>query len=358
MPQVAAVPWELMHDGDEYTALHPRVYLSRIPFGVRPVESVSIRGKLRILIVWSQPTDLPPLKIEREQMKLSMALAPSLRSTRVEYREIVHCTKEKFKKALKTGYDVVYFTGHGGFDAEKGGFLCLEKGKGHKNECLYARELARHMAAAAHPPALVFLNCCVSGGVPVGGGQERFQDTARRVMGEKVPFVIATLTSVLVSGAQYFMKGFMDSMLAGEGFDIPQAVAAGRGALYDSDSLSSSERHSFYQYMLLSACEKGWSLKIREEAQGRVEVVEPVLVTSSEYPGVDLGWVRRIDLLSDVEDAVQGGCRLVGVHGVGGLGKTIFSAQWLDYLGHHTQMNVKHRLWFLTYGQGCHRLPV
>ena len=59
--EIARLPWELMHDGQEFIALRSSYPIVR---GKRePVASLrtDVSGALRILYAWSDPKDLPEL---------------------------------------------------------------------------------------------------------------------------------------------------------------------------------------------------------------------------------------------------------------------------------------------------------
>lgn len=343
----AAVPWELMHDGEEFLAAHPRVHLVRTTADGPRIDAVTTRRPLRLLILWASPRDQPPIDVEWEQIRLALGLGPHLTRREIETFEVLHTTRSRLDEALATGaYDLVYYTGHGTY-RDGVGHLCLETDDG-TTDLVTATQLARKLAHLDRLPSLVFLNCCWSGAVdkdPRALG--RFLDAGRRLLREGVPFVVATLTPVLVSTAQTFMESFFGALLSGQqGLDVERAMAAARTAVLEERAFDRTERQTFFQYLLLTATGSGWA-HAWQETENREADLQRILYRSPEYPGHDPARVRRNQLLVRVEAAWAQGSRAVGVHGLGGIGKTVFSAQVLERaVGHAvTGLRAERAVW-------------
>ncbi len=338
-----AVPWELMHDGEAYLATDPGIAIVRTSAEAPVIDSLVTRRPLRMLVFWSQPLDQSAVDVEVEQIELARALAPHL-GNEIEAVEIVHCSRARLEEALLArSYDVVYFTGHG-IHLEGVGYLCLENEK-RESELISATELAHKLTLQDAPPALVFLNCCLSAAADPRRTRERFLDSGRRMLRAGVPFVVATLTPVFVSTARTFVETFLRSLLKDQRFDVPRAVAAARGVVLEDRKADYEQAQTFFQFLLLSSTAEGWSHRNEERSAERAGA--RIFHSSLNYPQQDHNWVRRNHLLLRVEESYVRSERVVGVYGLGGLGKTVFSTQLLDQACRHfdRRVRVEKALW-------------
>ncbi len=183
-------------------------------------------------------------------------------SQRVKVVELPHATPEKLRRALAHApYDLVYFTGHGTVSEDGVGALVLEGDDG-KHKLLPAAKAGQLFANCAKTPAVVFLNCCLSGAATV-----EFRDVGRRLVRDGVPFVVATSTPVFVGSSQRFITGFLEVLLAKDALDVAGALAAGRSAVNEADSSALSR--SFFQYLLFSGA------RATEPVRFESAIVEP-----------------------------------------------------------------------------------
>ena len=340
IPGAAAVPWELMHDGEDFLALNPRTPIQRRALDAASASETTIGKPLRVLVFWAAPTDQGRVDIEMEQIRLALALAPYKQNGDILDFEVLHCTRRKLKEALAArSYDLVYYTGHGTYE-NGSGYLCLEKHDG-TTDLLSASEFVRMLGMQDRLPALVFLNCCLS----AAAGYEsalpgHFLDVGRRVLTEGVPFVIATLTPVLVSTAQDFMEVFFGTLLRGDEFDVAKAMAMARTAVLEKDASHQSERHSFFQYLLLDATDTPWRVHLKALETTPDDRAEIYYVSPEHYQlqGTE---VSRNDLLSRIEQVFLAGTRAVGLYGTGGIGKTVTSVQLEHYACTHFEPRVR-----------------
>ena len=334
-----------MHDGEEYLALNPRTPIVRASTEAAAIERIESGRPLKCLVFWSAPKDQTPIDIEMEQIRLGLALGPYKLRGEIDDIEVVHCTRKDLDEALAADhYDLVYYTGHGTF-ADGVGYLCLEKSDGG-TDLLPATDFARKLALQGSPPALVFLNCCLSAAAGPGGQvQGRFLDVGRRLLRDGVPYVIATLTPVFVVTSQTFIEAFLRHLLRSDGPDLTRAVAAARAAVYETHADSPSLAQTFFQYLLLTAV----SPDCRHDR--RPAPAEPetrrVLYASLNFPPTSPAHVRRNQVLKDLDGAYRRGARVLGLYGPGGLGKTILSTQVAERAFRHfdPELQVERALW-------------
>jgi CHAT domain-containing protein len=153
------LPWELLHDGEEFLCLARPV--GRMVMGralPREKRITPPNLKLRFLLVYADPNqNLPEAKSEIERIEKAL---------RTKWKDMIEVdvwtkpeevTGDRFNDALLEGrYDVLHYAGHASFnkeDPELSGLLLA------KGEVLYAQKLRRLLSG--HP--LVFLNACESG---------------------------------------------------------------------------------------------------------------------------------------------------------------------------------------------------
>ena len=344
-PEAAALPWELMHDGEEYLALNPRTAIVRGSTEAAPIGRIESGRPLKCLVFWSAPKDQGPIDIEMEQIRLGLALGPYKLRGEIDDIEVVHCTRKDLDEALAADhYDLVYYTGHGTFE-DAVGYLCLEKADGG-TDLLSATDFARKLALQGSPPALVFLNCCLSAAAGPGGqAQGRFLDVGRRLLRDGVPYVIATLTPVFVVTSQTFIETFLRHLLRSDGLEVTRAVAAARAAVYEAHADSPSLAQTFFQYLLLTAANPDCRHD-RRRAPAEPET-RRVLYASLNFPPTSPAHVRRNRVLKDLDGAYRRGARVLGLFGPGGLGKTILSTQVAERAFRHfdPELQVERVLW-------------
>ncbi len=336
-----------MHDGEDYLALNPRTPIARGSTEAPAIARVESGRPLQCLVFWSAPKDQPPIDIEMEQIRLGLALGPYKLRGEIDDIEILHCTRKDLDEAL-TGdrYGLVYYTGHGTFE-DGVGYLCLERSDGG-TDLLSATDFARKLALQRSPPALVFLNCCLSGAAGVAEeAPGRFLDVGRRLLREGVPYVIATLTPVFVATSQTFMDAFLRHLLRDDGLDVTRAVAAARAAVCESHADDPPLAQTFFQYLLLTAASPDCR---HDRIPAPAEPERRVLYASLNYPPTRADHVRRNRLLKDLDGAYRRGARVLGLYGPGGLGKTILSTQVAERAFRHLTPSYR---WSARCGSIC-----
>ncbi|VVB87979.1 Uncharacterised protein [uncultured archaeon] len=67
--EIAALPWEFLHNGNDFLVTNRNILISRFPFEVSRVKSSPLESILRMLVVISSPNDprVAPLNTELEQ---------------------------------------------------------------------------------------------------------------------------------------------------------------------------------------------------------------------------------------------------------------------------------------------------
>jgi CHAT domain-containing protein/ketosteroid isomerase-like protein len=215
------IPWELLHDGEEFWglryALGKRLVMDR-PLPAPP--AMRLPGRPRALVVGSDPRgDLPFVAHEVE------AICDVL-----EGNADVECVTgrlasfDRVTTLLGRGFDVVHYCGHVVADAESGPALLLADGKTLPAPAIEA-------ILAGRP--LVFLNGCASArggsGAPTAAWEETFSGVAYGFLFGGALGVVGTLADVsdrhAATLAAAFYRGALERAPIGEALRAARAAA-------------------------------------------------------------------------------------------------------------------------------------
>jgi CHAT domain-containing protein/ketosteroid isomerase-like protein len=215
------IPWELLHDGEEFWglryALGKRLVMDR-PLPAPPV--ARLRGRPRALVVGSDPRrDLPFVAHEVE------AICDVLEGVAdVECVTGRLATFDRVTTLLGRGFDVVHYCGHVVADAGSGPGLLLADGKTLPAPAIEA-------ILAGRP--LVFLNGCASArvgsGAPTAVWEETFSGVAYGFLFGGALGVVGTLADVsdrhAATLAAEFYRGALERAPVGEALRAARAAA-------------------------------------------------------------------------------------------------------------------------------------
>lgn len=338
-PEVAAIPWELIHIDGEFLSLNFRTPVRRMIDGYCRVENLLLNKPLKMALLSATPSDLDKLLIEREQLRFARSIGHLISKNHLTVHEIMNCTREKLASALRyNNYDIIYFTGHGTY-ARGTGYLCLEDPDG-KREMIDSLEFARLTSGSL--PRLVFLNCCQSGASDARKASDTFRDVARKLIETGVPDIIATLTTVFDEHAQIFMKTFFDEIFSE--YNVSNAITRARDDLKNKLK-DTAIPNTFYQFVHLTQTLPNPGVAYKESvlpsSKGNQYYASPF------HPSVDMNFVRRYNAVTQVEASYREGNKAVLVYGMGGVGKTALSAMLEQILLEHydPSLGVKDTLW-------------
>jgi hypothetical protein len=154
------LPWEYLHDGRDFLALHGRFLLSRTPYGLAELRPEPVELPLRILVVIAAPDDQATLDTEEEIRFIQEALDEAVRANRVLVEYLDDATLPAIGQALRRlRPHLLHYTGHGIYKQEQGrSYLALETEAG-RTKLAGIEELRPYLAEAAEL-RLVFLSGC------------------------------------------------------------------------------------------------------------------------------------------------------------------------------------------------------
>lgn len=232
-PELAALPWESVHDGSYYLALSTRRPVVRFFFDRPEVFPEDISTPLNILLAVSTPHNAPPLPAVEEELRLTRESLDELQATgRIGCVEVMRgASVRKLQRELRRRpYHVLHYVGHGEF-AGDAGHLILEDESGAA-DMVSAQRLAYFLRDT--PIRLLFLNACRTAipsmsAAPLG--------VAQAALAAGVPAVVAMQDVVRDDLAAHFAREFYQALA--DGGPLEACVAEGRKAVFadlDADS--------------------------------------------------------------------------------------------------------------------------
>lgn len=236
VPELADVPWELAHDGQDFMLLSNQRALVRyleLPQAIKPLP---VNPPLRALVILASPRDYPPLDVTGEWARLNDALADVISTGLFEIEMLERATPGDLQTKLRQNeYHILHFSGHGEFNAsapeETQSALVFqdESGAGQRVDALALARLLRDHASLR----LVVLNACETAQAST---RNAFTGAAQTLMRQTIPAVIAMQFPITDDAAQVFAKTLYGALA--DRYSIDGALGETRIALASSsDSL-------------------------------------------------------------------------------------------------------------------------
>ncbi|NVL03301.1 CHAT domain-containing protein [Ruegeria pomeroyi] len=233
------MPWEFARDPERGTYLATEdVHFIRNVLTQTPVEKLSPRESLKILIATSEPRDQRRVSATEEIAKLRKAITELQRDGLIEFEIRKNATPRNLHHEIATGnYDVVHFIGHGYWNTKSGeSGLVLEDETGNSRP-LGGRPLREILSGRGI--RLVFLNACDTGRSRRASGVETtsLAGVAQDLFGRGVPNVVANQFPVGDNAAVAFARTIYEYLAHGK--TIAQSVREARiSANYEKDGQS------------------------------------------------------------------------------------------------------------------------
>ena len=186
------LPWEYLHDGQEFLALNWHTPLSRLPSNIIAEPYEPLDKALRMLVVIAAPTGLDENHVLNYAREEDIILASTSRA-RQSGRLLVEFTPNGSQDALETylrDYDphILHVVAHGTFDKEQDcGSIQLEDEQGG-GKLVPNEEFADLIGKQDRSLRLVFLSACQSAIVSQNNG---FADLGPRLLAADILAVVA-----------------------------------------------------------------------------------------------------------------------------------------------------------------------
>ena len=305
--RLATLPWEFLHDGEDFLVARRNTLLLRLPSKMKRVHSAPLESVLRMLVVISAPNDpsCAPLDTEKERDRILQAVDKLYVQQKMEVDFTDDATFETIQSYLnEKDYHIVHFTGHG-TEIDGRGFLVLE------NEDLTARLVDNQVIAdlfAGRGIRLAVLNACNSA------------DLADKLVRKGVPAVVAMQYSILDDSATGFAFAFYQALASGRAID--QSLTEARLAMRNAKGSNKVDFATPVLYLLDPDCLH--TGKIKPDAAELFQ--KPVMLGDVQV--MRDGFVGRRKELRNLQKALLSGVKRASiVHGWGGIGKTVLATR-------------------------------
>lgn len=230
VPELADLPWEYLyasgpHEG--FLALSDSTPIVRYLEMAKGSTILSVRPPLGILVVVSDPQDVPKLDVEREWRLLHDAVDPLQSSGAIRLERLEPPTLAALQRRLRKPGDmhILHFIGHGKYDsAVEAGGLYFEKAD-RSHHFVAAGDLALLLKDYA-PLRLAYLNACEGAR---GGEQNLFAGTAQTLVRQGIPAVLAMQFPVSDEAALALAHEFYQALA--DGLPVDAAVGEARKAV-------------------------------------------------------------------------------------------------------------------------------
>ena len=208
-PELALVPWEIIHDGCTYLALTVTTPIVRGMSFHRPARIFDRETAPNVLLVTSSPTNAQKLSnLEAEVTSIERSLSSLVGDGRLGSCDVLsHATRQSLQYKLShANYEVVHYIGHGAFDGQSG-YLELEDETG-RTDRVDAVTLAQFFTDTS--VRLLFLNSCETA-IPSPVEASRGTAEANLVVG--IPAVVAMSAVVMDGVASKFGQVFYKELV-------------------------------------------------------------------------------------------------------------------------------------------------
>ncbi|MEE8523115.1 MAG: SUMF1/EgtB/PvdO family nonheme iron enzyme, partial [Thermoanaerobaculia bacterium] len=223
VPELANLPWEYLYDGssDRFFALSVRTPVVRYLELPEPLQKLTVRPPLKMLVMVASPNDYPELDAEQEWRRLNEALGDYQQRGLIQLERLEGATLAALQRRLRRGgAHIFHFIGHGHFDQQsQKGALILEDESG-RGLPVSAEDLG--IMLHDHAPRLVVLNACEGART---SQLNPFAGVAQTLIRQGVPAVVAMQTEVLDDFALTLAHEFYGALADGLPVDACLAEA-------------------------------------------------------------------------------------------------------------------------------------
>jgi outer membrane protein assembly factor BamB len=232
VPELHALPWELLHDGTATLSANTTTPFSRYIPVPKPWGQPLMTRPIKVLGIISNPLDLQDryqlarVDVDLEKYILATAFKGiSQEMVRLEFMPSP-VSIENLSDVLRHGYHIVHFIGHGRFVGHsRHAEIILEDGQGY-GQLVADQTLARVFSHADVQPNLVFLSACQSAS---HSSRDTFVGVGPRLVQAGVPAVIGMQDRVSITTARKITQTFYHR-LTEHGF-VDQALNEARASL-------------------------------------------------------------------------------------------------------------------------------
>ena len=313
------IPWEYLHDGDEFLGLSGRARLTRKPIGLGEVPVIGSPRPLRLLVVVSSPNRLPELNSEKEIGVIQEVLDEARRKGYLEinFEEIATLTNIR-SKVKHFQPHILHYTGHGGkLPITNETYLAGEDDDGELRP-IFGDDL-RRITQDSESLQLVVLSGCMTAQTH---HHDALKGVATTLLQDSLPAVLAMQYSILDESGIQLAGKFYEELSRGS--SLLEAVNEVRLRLYE---LRGKDRAD-------------WGLPTLYLRAPEIRLIDTTIPPKPKPKAeqIDIGglpivrgFVGRKKEIRDIRQAINNPhIPAVYVYGLGGVGKTALAAKIIE----------------------------
>ena len=324
VPEIAALPWEYLHDDEDFLIRRRDILISRLPAGVKKKKLELLDSVLRMLVIISGPDDprISPLNTEKEQEIILEAVDRLQREQTIKVDFTEDATFENVEGYLnEKDYHIIHFTGHG-INIDGKGHLVFET-EAQKARLIDNKTLSDLFSERGI--RLVVLSSCESA---KGSNKKAFGDLASMLSKKGIPAVVAMQYSVLDNVATKFAYNFYRAIASGKPVDL--ALKEARLVMKNSEDGNGLDFATPVLYLSDCNCVNVGNLK----PEPSEFVIKPMMMPDLQV--MEKGFVARRKELRLLEKGFKSDVKRAAIiHGFGGIGKTVLATRFALKMGYY-----------------------
>ncbi|HQK15524.1 MAG TPA: CHAT domain-containing protein [Anaerolineae bacterium] len=330
-PDVASLwrlPWEYIHDGEDFVCLNGTLRLSRRPEELLPLSLPAVAPPLRVLFVIAAPEDQKALDVERELAVVQDALEEHVRAGRLVMDGLDEPTLLALQDTLgRRPYHIVHYIGHGTYTPkQQRGFLCFEQRDGGTE--LADAEHLRPMLSSATQLRLFVVTACQSAQI---GVLDAFDNVATGLLQFGIPAVLTVPSSLTDDSAIALFNTFYGQLV--EGQSPVESLYRARLALKEVDD-GRPAGHRRFDWGVPALYLRAQDTRLIDPALEAVgKVTAPTWIRNVAGLALPHHFVDRRNELHALRHAQREFIHVLALWGSDGIGKSALAAEFIAYSG-------------------------
>ncbi len=320
------LPWEYLHDGENFLCTEGRMRFSRITEGLEMLPSPALPLPLRLLVVIPSPDDEEPLDVERELAVIMAAINDPACGAHVQMDVLGDATLPALADALKQKpYHALHYIGHGKYGNNQKGYLCFQNAAGQTDPAgsLQLKAVAENAATLR----LVVLSACQSAQI---GVLDAFDNVAAGLLQLGVPAILTMPTSLQDESAIALSRTLYATLVAGQPF--VESVFQARLALAEVDESHPEGRRRF-DWGVPAFYTRAAVQPVFDPTLPPVEIVAARETEEEESQNAPGAFVGRQQELQTLRNALREHAPAIYVWGAEGVGKSTLAAKLVEQPG-------------------------